>query len=364
MTMTNEASAPATMPADALAALCDGLLRAVGADPETARDATRAMMHASLHGVDSHGVRLLPHYAAVLAGGRVNPRPRLAFHRARPGAGLLDADHAHGARATYFAAERACDLAAEAGIGAVGVRHSSHFGAAGAYALAAAERGFCALVTCNSDSVVRLHGGAARFHGTNPIAFAAPSGGERPWLLDMATSAVPFNRVLLYRSTGETLPEGVASDAGGHDTTDPTVAAMLAPLGGAFGFKGAGLAGLAEILSAMLTGMRLSFEIPDMVGSDLSTPRELGAFVIALDPDAFAGRGALLDAMGRYLAALRGGPAVAGATLMAPGDREWAEAERRRRDGVPLDPETAAALRELAATHGVPMPPEGPPPAV
>lgn len=360
---TNEAAAEAApppalrLPADALARLCEGLLASAGSDAETARDATRAMMHASLHGVDSHGVRLLPHYVSVLEGGRVNGRPRLAFRRTRPGAGLLEADHAHGARATFEAAARACDLAAEAGVGAVGVRHGSHFGAAGAYALAAAERGFCALVACNSDAVVRLHDGAARFHGTNPLAFAAPSGGDRPWLLDMATSAIPFNRVLLRRATGEALPEGVASDEGGLDTTDARAAAMLAPLGGAFGFKGAGLAGLAEILSAVLTGMRLGFEIPDMAGPDRSTPRHLGAFVLALDPDAFAGRAAFEEAMRRYLAALRGGPALAGATLLAPGDREWAEAERRRQDGVPLDPETAAALRDLAAARGVPMPP-------
>lgn len=337
-----------------LAAFCTSLLRAIGAEKETARDASRAMMHASLLGVDSHGVRLLPHYAAALAGGRLNPRPQLRFRRMRAGSGLLEANNAHGARATYFATDLACDLASEAGIGAVAIRNSSHFGSAGAYALAAVERGFCGLVFANSDSFVRLHGGAERFHGTNPIAFAVPSGSDRPWLLDMATSAVPYNRIQLYRATGTPLPEGVASDATGKDVTDPAAVEMLAPLGGAFGFKGAGLAGMAEIFAAMLTGMRLSHEILPMGGPDLATPREMGAFVIALDPDAFAGRAALQNGMQRYLHALRNGQAVSGATLLAPGDREWAEAERRQAEGIPLDPETSRALASLAREHGLP----------
>ena len=152
----------------------------------------------------------------------------------------LDADHGHGALATYTAMRHAVGLAQTLGLGAVAIRNSSHFGPAGAYALAAAEAGCIGLTVCNTDSLVRLHDGAAGFHGTNPIACAVPTGGERPWLLDMATSAIPYNRVLLNRSLGRALPPGVASAADGSDTTDPERAVMLAPLGGAFGYKGAG----------------------------------------------------------------------------------------------------------------------------
>ena len=137
---------------------------------------------------------------------------------------------------------------------------------------------------------MRLHEGARGFHGTNPIAIGVPVEGERPWLFDMATSAVPFNRVHLYRSLGIELPPEVASDAAGNPTTDAAAAAMLAPLGGAFGYKGAGLAGLAEILSAALTGMRIGVELLPMGGPDISTPRGLGAFVLAREPFRLRGK--------------------------------------------------------------------------
>ena len=81
---------------------------------------------------------------------------------------------------------------------------------------------------------VRLHDGAARFHGTNPIACAVPVAEAQPWLLDMATSAIPYNRVQLYKSLGRGLPEHVASDDAGEDTGHPLegVHVVLHLLGG------------------------------------------------------------------------------------------------------------------------------------
>lgn len=332
-----------------LAQFCRNVLTCIGADAETARDCTDSMMHGSIHGVDSHGVRLLPHYTKALQGGRLNKAPKLDFTRTKAGSGMLNGDNAQGARATYAAMDHACDLAREAGIGAVGITRSSHFGPAGAYTLRAAQRGMLALATCNSDSFVRLHDGAERFHGTNPLSIACPAPGN-PWLLDMATSAVPYNRVELYRSTGTTLPDGVASDSKGGDTTDPHVADMLAPLGGDFGFKGAGLGGVAELFSAVMTGMKLSPDIAPMGGPDFSTPRGMGAFVIALDPAAFAGAEIVQAGITRYLALLRASSAQPGTKVMAPGDREWAVAQSRRETGITLDPVTAASFAELART--------------
>jgi len=273
---------------------------------------------------------------------------------------VLDADNAHGALATFTAMERAIELARQHGLGAVAIRRSSHFGAAGAYALRAAESGLIGLCTCNSDSIVRLHGGAEPFHGTNPIAVAVPLPDERPWLFDMATSAIPFNRVQLFASLGRPLPPAVASDAEGRDTTAPDEAKMLAPLGGEFGFKGAGLAGIADILSGALTGMGFSFELMRMGGPDFSTPRELGAFVLAIDPRAFIEEAVFAAKMRRYISELRSSCAVPGGKVMAPGDREWAEVDAREQTGLPVDPETLAAFEALAERHRLPMPAKRP----
>ncbi|PSK85784.1 LDH2 family malate/lactate/ureidoglycolate dehydrogenase [Limimaricola soesokkakensis] len=329
-------------------------LAAVGADDPTIEAVTKALLHASALGVDTHGFRLLPHYLQGLSEGRLNRAPKLEIVHETGGACVLEADNAHGARAGYAAVERALELARTHGLAAVAIRGSSHFGAAGAYALEIARHGMMGLAFCNSDSFVRLHGGAVRFHGTNPIAAAAPAGEGEPWLLDMATSAIPFNRVQLNRSLGTALPEDVASDARGANVTDPAIVEMLAPLGGAlFGYKGAGLAGLAEIFSTAFSDAPLSFELPPMISDDMATPRRLGAFVMALDPEAFGGRAVFEAVIRRYLAAIAASPAAPGETVMAPGAREWAEAERRRAQGMKLDRGSVEALARFAEARGI-----------
>ncbi len=337
--------------AQSLATFCRSVLTRAGADAPTSEAATRAMMHASGCGIDSHGVRLLGHYVRAIEGGRVNPAPHLRITRSFGSVALLDADDGHGAVATYFAMERAVELARLFGMGAVGIANSSHFGPAGAYALAAAEQGLIGMAFCNSDSFVRLHGGSSRFHGTNPIACAVPVADGAPWLLDMATSAIPYNRVQLYRSLDVPLPPHVASTADGVDTADADEADMLAPLGAGFGFKGAGLAGLVEILSAVMTGMTLSFDIAPMGGPDFSAPRKMGALVIAMRSDAFVDGETFDRAMRRYLHRLRSSPSSAATPVLAPGDREWAERAERARQGIPIDPDTARIFAECAARY-------------
>jgi LDH2 family malate/lactate/ureidoglycolate dehydrogenase len=152
--------------------------------------------------------------------------------------------------------------------------------------------------------------------------------------------------VLLYRVLGRELPPAVAADGEGAPTRDAEAVRMLLPLGGAdFGFKGAALAGVATILSAVLQGAALDHAMIPMVGGeDMSTPRGMGHFVLAIDPAFFGGREAFLAGMRAYLAALRAVPAREGEEVMAPGDREWRVEAERERDGIPLDPETAAFL--------------------
>jgi LDH2 family malate/lactate/ureidoglycolate dehydrogenase len=325
-------------------------LREAGASEASLAAATRAMMHASLVGVDSHGVRLTGHYCAMLAGGRLNKDPQLKVDIRAAGSAMIHGDDGLGHYAAYKAVEVGMELAQQAGVGAVGVAHSSHLGAAGAYALAGAEQGYVTFATTNTDSMVALFNGAKRFHGTNPLAFAAPVPGSKPWLLDMATSSIPMNRVLLHRSLGLDLPAGVAADRDGVVTTDPQVAEMLLPLGGAeYGYKGAGLAGVATLFSALLTGTTLDADFIPMYGGpggDISTPRNMGHFVLVIDPDKFVGRELFGTMITRYLASLRGAPVRPGAEqAMAPGDREWAEMARRQADGVPVDPDTVRFLK-------------------
>ncbi len=96
--------------------------------------------------------------------------------------------------------------------------------------------------------------------------------------------------------------------------------------------------------------MKLSPDIATMGGPDFSTPRGMGAFIIALDPDAFAGAELVRAGITRYLELLRASPAQPGRKVMAPGDREWAVALDHRKNGITLDPVTLAEFADLASS--------------
>ena len=338
--------APIIVPAAILAERVEKKLLAAGADAASSASTVRALMHGSLRGVDSHGVRLTGYYCTALKAGQVNGRPDLKLRRTAPGSAMLDGDNGLGHHASYEAMRVAVELAREAGIGAVGVTGSSHYGAAGAYVLAAAEAGMVGFATTNSESYVALHGGREAFHGTNPLAFAAPVPDEAPWLLDMATSSIPFNRVLLYRSLGHPLPEAVALDATGNVAHNADNAVTLMPLGGEdYSFKGAALAGVATLFSAILTGARLDHEMALTTKSSGEISTKLGHFFFAVNPQYFAGGLEFASGMRRYLDALRLSPVREGSPPpMAPGDREWRVAMQRERDGIPIDRDTADYL--------------------
>ncbi|WP_373183423.1 Ldh family oxidoreductase [Halomonas campaniensis] len=331
----------------------EALTRA-GADAASSAAVTRALVTASRMGTDSHGLRLLPHYIRALEGGRIKGAPEMHFTRRLPATGVLDAGDGFGHLAGYTAMAHAVEMAEAVGLGAVAVGHSSHFGAAGCYALAAAERGMIGLAFCNSDPFVLLHQGHSPFHGTNPIAFAAPVEGQSPYLLDMATSSVPWNRVQQYGAIGRELPDQVAADARGRVTRVPAEVAALLPLGGSdFGFKGAGLGGMVEVLSSTLSGMLNGFRLLPMGGPDMATPRGVGHFFLALNPAAFVDRATFAACLAEYLADLRAQPAVDGAEVLAPGDREWRCLARRDAEGIPLDSANRVAYATLAETLDV-----------
>jgi ureidoglycolate dehydrogenase (NAD+) len=333
---------------EALAAFSTAVLRSAGADQPSAEAAGWAMLHASTHGIDSHGIRLIPWYAQALRAGAVKGSPDIRVSQPRRATAVIDADGGLGHLATYRAMDEACSLARDCGIGLALVTHSTHFGAAGAYALAAAQAGFIGFVTANSGAYVIPHGGSHPIHGTSPIALAAPNPGGEAFLLDMATSSIPWNKVLRYRTEGIELPQEAAVDERGAFVTDPDAAVRLAPVGGRdFGFKGAALAGLAEVLGGILTGMRLSTE------QDISEPcdTELGHFVMAIDPTLLMPLAQFGQRIEDYFDGFRRQPGT-----YAAGGPEWERRDRRLAEGIPLPDGLRDELAEAAKLAGVGFP--------
>lgn len=334
------------------------LLSAAGCDEPSAAAVTRAVVDASARAYDTHGVRLVPWYLQCLEGGRINRAPRIAVTRKAPSIVHVDADNGFGHLASYRAIEALCELADQQGVAVATVGRSSHHGATGCYTVEAARRGFAALGMTHADAVVVPHDGVAPFFGTNPISFAVPLAGEEPLVLDMATSSIPLNRVMLRRSTGSPLPPDVAVDGAGRVTTDPHQAAALLPLGGeGFGYKGAGLAGMVDIFCSAFAGMQHGARFAGFNGPDFSRPIEIGHFFIVMQPALFQALSAFNASVSALVGDLRQQQARPGKAVHAPSDLEKAEAKRRAREGIPLDPVTWREFQSLGERHGCALAP-------
>lgn len=342
---------------DALRQFVLDVIGRAGADEAGAVAVTQAVMEASGRGVDTHGVRLVPHYVQTVAGGRVNGKARPRFHTAGTAGGHVDGDHGFGHLASYRAIEEGMRIARDAGVAAIGVRNSSHHGATGCYTIAAARQGFCALGMTHADAIVVPYGGTQPFFGTNPLSFAVPVPDAEPTVIDMASSAVPMNRVHLWGANGVALPADIAVDAAGAPTRDATTAKALLPLGGPdYGYKGTCLALMIDLLCAGMTGMRYGAELESFGGPDYSTPIPIGHFFVIFAPARFAPDGHFGATARALLAALRDQPARPGETVVAPGDPELRETDERRRRGIPVDRATWNRFAELAGQYGCERP--------
>jgi len=327
-----------------------GALAAEGAREDVAAAVARGLTETSLRGVDSHGIRLVHHYLAVLKSGRINPDPKFRVERKMSSCAVLDADHTFGHAAGFEAARLAMEMAAEHGCGNVAVKNSSHFGAAACFALEIAAHDMIGMSFTHSDSLIIPTGGKRKFLGNNPVCFTAPVEGEGPFCLDMATSIITFNEVRRLRETGEVAPENVGTDDDGVPTTDPNRITMLLPVGS---YKGYGLSLMVEVLCAMLTGMPYGPHINPMFAT-LEGRRRLGHFVSAMNIAAFCDPEEFKARMKAMMDELRAEPAVVPENpVMVAGDPEKKKAAERAVSGIPMTAEELAAFEELEKKYGL-----------
>lgn len=345
------------VPAETLRRQIVLVLAAWGMPEDQAAVTAERMVEADLRGVDSHGIANLPLYDEFRQGGHLNFRPAVTIVRETPVTALFDADGGLGHYPSTLAIDLAIEKCAKAGLALTAVRNSNHYGAAGVYALRAADKGFIGLSGCNvfRPSVVPTFAAEALF-GTNPLAFAAPAKRHPPFVLDMATSTAAIGKFKLALMHGKAVPGGWAVDEEGRPLTDPARALalrLLTPLGGSRelgSHKGYGLAAMIEILSAVLPGaIATPVRNKGRASPNADGYFDVGHFFMAIDPGCFREPGAFeadLDAMVDALHAAR--RADPGQPVLVAGDPEIAEIEARTRQGIPVSRPLLDAIRTIA----------------
>lgn len=333
--------------ADTLRQMGHDALAKVGVREDIITPVIDGLIWTSLRGVDSHGIRLLPHYVEGVKGGRLNPDPNIVFERSAAATGILNADHTFGHAAGVEAMRHAIELAKDSGIGAVSVYNSSHCGALSYFGKAAAEEGMLGLVFTHATARVKSPGSSRAFFGNNPLCLVAPMCDEDPFCFDAATTSTTFNAVKAAAAAGETLPPGLVADADGNETTNPCVAEQLLPIGD---YKGFGLSMMVDILCAVLSGMPNGNNVSKMFGDPMSKKRELGQFYCALRIDAFRDLEAFKAELQEMANRVRTEPALdpKKCKVMVPGDPEKKTLSERLEMGVPVPMHDWYALTDIS----------------
>jgi ureidoglycolate dehydrogenase (NAD+) len=321
--------------------VCRAAVLRRGLTDEHAQWFADALVRTSLAGIDTHGLRLLPLYLRELDEGRSNCRPAMRMLKSEGPTTVLDADDALGTVAGTYAAHLVSERAARHGVGIVSVANSNHFGAASVYGNIIAARGMVGIVTTSAAARMAPFNGRVPLFGTNPICFSAPTGTDRPYVFDMATSQVSYSQIKHFRKQGLSLPLGWGLDCSGEATQEPGEVHALSPLGG---YKGQGLAMMVQILSCLLPAMPLDHELEHLDTGSFKAGRRIGHFFLAIDPSRFVDPRWFEQSVAALARVVRETPARRGQQVLVAGDPQTRCAEERKMRGIPMNPDEADAF--------------------
>lgn len=326
---------------------------------EHASTVADSLVTADLMGVESHGVQRLRRYTGGIRMGSINVRANIRVVSQSASTALIDGDSGLGQVVACKAMELAVKKAKEAGVAAVGVRNSHHFGMAGYYVLQAIKEGVIAAVLTNSEALVAYTHALGRSFGTNPIAIGSPVREPPPILFDAAMSIVPIGKMEVYAKEGKRIPAGWAIGPAGEVLEDPKEVlakrGAILPLGGLGelmgGHKGAALALVVDLLSGVLTGASWGRQ----VGHTLSEkPANVGHFMAALDVSRFTPLEEYLDNVEKFKGYVKGLPRVSNdVEVWIPGEKAWLTMETRKRIGIPIHKSILKELEEEGRGAGV-----------
>lgn len=316
------------------------------------------LVTAHLCGIESHGIVRLSHYLRRIENGTIDPRPKIDFERTSATTGILDGGNGLGHVVASRACEHLVEMTRDSGNGSIVVRNSSHFGIAGYYVRRLVRHGFAGMAMTPSDALLIPFGGTRPFFGTNPVAIGFPSpvveGRElAPIVLDMATTSIPFGKILVAQQEGREIPEDWGFDESGKPTTDPDAIVGLHPVAGA---KGSGLAMMIDLFTSVLASMPFGPHVHKMY-REMDRPRNLGHFLSAWDLSRFRPLGELKSELGAMVSELHAMPPAEGfERVYYPGEIEGDRAADRSEHGIPIEPGLRSEIEQLAESLGVAPP--------
>lgn len=330
------------------------MLIACGMSSVHAAETAEALSTADAMGVSTHGTKLLAGYVKKLQGGGYVAAAQPCVEREGPGWAIIDGQSALGQVGCTFAIRKAIEKARNVGIAYVGLRNTGHIGAAGYFASLAARQGCIAMVTGNDIPSVAAPGSRKAVLGSNPLAYAIPVFDGDPILLDIATAAVAGGKVYAAIRRGESIPPTWLIGPDGLPTTDGSLYPQHVALAPMAGHKGYGLGLWCEILSAILPGGNITWQVGSWIFDPPGRPSWHNASFTVFDVTAFASREEFQTRLRTLIDELHASPTAEGVErVLLPGEMEWSRYHLALQQGVALPLDVEESLQRAAELTGI-----------
>lgn len=248
-------------------------------------------------------------------------RPISVVHETNQSATLDGGDNV-GYVVAHRVTQMAVAKARRHGMAIVGANNTWYTGIFAHYIEMATREGLIAMAAGNGPAMTAPHGAREPRLGTNPIAWGFPTTGE-PIIWDIGTSTIMQGELMMHARLGEEIPEGIALDAEGRATRDPTAALRGAILTWG-GHRGSGLSVVVQLLGILCD----TPAIP--VGM-----QEMGFLFLAIDPSLLMPAERFKERAAELAASIRGAaPVPGGGPVRVPFDGSVAERNRVAAEGA------------------------------
>lgn len=315
------------------------VLCAAGLAASDGQAVARNLAEAEKRNVRSHGLLLLPVYQQRIAAGGIRSSYRMSCVADLGSRAVWDGDGGPGQAIAFRAVRDAMSRAEQFGIGCSLVRNGNHVGMLASYGEEAARHGYVALVMTNTGASMKSPAGDVPSIGNNALCFSAPLEGE-PFVFDMATGVVSCGKIRLASLHGQSPPLNCGVSAGGIDAGEAVL-----PAGG---FKGFGLAMMADILCAFMADGHASSGVRRQRMALAAVTGACQSFTV-WSLGGLTDRNTFESSLRQYLDDLRS----KNADRIVPGDPEQRAAASAGTHGIALTAPITTLIDEVAARAGV-----------
>lgn len=318
----------------------------LGLSEEKANKCALIHTESSLVGVESHGLNRIPRFAEYVAKGWVDVNAKIEKVGGKGAVENYDGHLGIGVLNASFCMDRAIELAKIHGIGCVALKNTTHWMRGGSYVTQAANEGYIGICWTNTESCMPMWGSVEPGVGNNPFCMAIPRK-NGPIILDMAMSQYAYGKLGVYRLAGKQLPYPGGFDKDGNLTTDPGAieeSGRILPIGY---WKGTGMAIALDLAAAAMANGK--------TGSDLDEEKRGSCtgccqIFIAYDPYLFGEEEEIQAKLDdRVKKADSTKPEKEGGHITCPGERTAATRQKNLEQGINVDEQVWAQVKQLAA---------------